>query len=285
MKKLGIITNFLKDGDFIYTNQVLSLCEKYGIEAKRLERYRKDNGCYAVIMEKFDPEIEAVIVLGGDGTLLRVARDLKYLDLPLLGINLGHLGYLTEVEVSGMEEAIKNIAEDNFYVEERMMLRGIPLQDPAEEEKQHVAMNDIILNRVGQVRLITIDLYVNGQLLHKYQADGLIFSTPTGSTAYNLSAGGPIIEPTTTMIVVTPVCSHQLDIRSIVLSGDDVLEARVSPDSCQGESDKVGVTLDGDVLCSLAGNERIRIERAKQTAKLIRFREMSFLDTLHQKMK
>ncbi len=268
MNKFYVITNKSKDESLEITKQIKEYIERRGKECVLSE-----NGL------SLPKDTDCVLVLGGDGTLIRAARELHSYDVPMLGINMGTLGYLAEVEVQNMEAAIDQLLGDKPVVEARMMLKGT-LNDQVED----IALNDIVLTRLGSLRIIRFNLYVNGAFLNAYQADGIIISTPTGSTAYNLSAGGPIVEPTASMIVITPICSHALNTRSIVLSADDeiVLEVGHGRD---GEIEEAGVSFDGERTIEVHTGDRIAIQRAKETTKLLKLSKVSFLETLRKKMK
>ena len=211
MKSFYVITNQNKDKSFEITRQM-----KEYIEAKGGTCYLAEEG------KPIPVDTECVLVLGGDGTLIRAARELPRHDVPVMGINMGTLGYLTEAEVGNFRESLDQLMNGEVHIESRMMLKGI-----MNGEVQDIALNDIVLTRTGSLRIIKFSLYVNGELLNTYRADGMIVSTPTGSTAYNLSAGGPIVEPTAKMIVVTPICSHALNSSSIVLSAEDEIMIEV----------------------------------------------------------
>lgn len=268
MNKFYVITNTSKDSTLNTT--------------KRIKQYLESKGKECVLAENgfsLPKDTDCVLVLGGDGTLIRAARELHSYDVPFLGINMGTLGYLTEVEVQNIESAIDQLLEDDPVVEARMMLKGT-----LNNQLEDIALNDIVLTRLGNLRLIRFHIYVNGELLNTYQADGIIISTPTGSTAYNLSAGGPIVEPTASMIVITPICSHALNTSSIVLSADDeiVLEVAQGRD---GEIEEAGVSFDGDRNIEVHTGDRIVIQKAKETTKLLKLSKVSFLETLRKKMK
>ena len=290
MKKIGVITNETKDPKSVYTNQILNELERCGIEGfkvkKVLGRVKADQAVRGHVDIRSLPEdVDALIVLGGDGTLLRAARDTYGTGIPLFGINIGTLGYLTEVEINQSMEAIKRLREDDCFPESRLMLKGsCGKSNPTGYVGEDVALNDVVIGRVGQIRLIELELYVNNKLLHKYLADGLIISTPTGSTAYNMSAGGPVVSPTAEMIRVTPICPAQLGTSSIVLSADDVLEIVVG-EARKQEGNYVGASFDGEHLYDLGSGDRIRIEKADNSMNLVRLNETGFLDTLYHKMK
>ena len=164
-------------------------------------------------------------------------------------------------------------------VEERMMLKGV-----LNGQTEDIALNDIVVTRLGAVRLIRFTIYVNGELLNSYQADGVIISTPTGSTAYNLSAGGPIVQPTASMIVITPICSHALNTSSIVISAEDEIVIEIGPGR-DGETEEAGISFDGDKNVEVHTGDKIVIHKAKETTKLLKLSRVSFLETLRRKMK
>jgi len=268
MNKFYVITNTSKDVSLEITNHM-----KNYLESKGKTCVLAENGL------SLPQDTDCVLVLGGDGTLIRAARELHSYDVPILGINMGTLGYLTEVEVQNIETAIDQLLEGNPMVEARMMLKGT-LNNTVED----IALNDIVLTRHGSLRIIRFNVYVNGELLNTYQADGVIVSTPTGSTGYNISAGGPIVEPTASMIVITPICSHALNTSSIVLSADDeiVLEVALGRD---GEIEEACVSFDGDRNIEVRTGDRILIQKAEETTKLLKLSKVSFLETLRKKMK
>ncbi len=268
MNKFYVITNETKDHALEMTFQIKHYIEEKGrncILADEVETVPADTDC--------------VLVLGGDGTLIRAARELHLYDIPLLGINMGTLGYLTEAEVANVKESLDCLMEGETWVEERMMLKGT-----LDGQKDEVALNDIVLTRGGSLRLIQFDIYVNGKLLNTYHADGVIVSTPTGSTAYNLSAGGPVVEPTASMIVITPICSHALNTSSIVLSAEDeiMLQMREGRD---GRAEMASVYFDGERNLEVQTGDRVVIRKAEATTKLVKLSKVSFLEILREKMK
>ena len=270
-----IITNKLKDKDYTITNQI-----RHYITLDRVLCYVSEKDGEGHIIPGTVPEdVECGLVLGGDGTLIRAVRDLGERSLPLLGINLGTLGYLADVELKGYESALDRLFEGTPEVEERMMLEGV-----FRNTRRDIAMNDIVLAREGKVRIISFNIYVNGTLLNTYQADGVILSTPTGSTGYNLSAGGPVVEPTAQIILITPICSHALNTSSIVLSADDVLEIEIC-EGRYGRQEQVSLCFDGAEQTTLVTGERVTIRKARQTARLIKLSRESFMKTMRKKMK
>jgi len=199
--------------------------------------------------------------------------------VPLIGIHLGTLGYLTEIEVPYIEQSIDQLLQGDYKVEERMMLKGWV------GEQQDYALNDIVITRhTGGSRIISFHVYVNGELLNSYQADGIIISTPTGSTAYNLSAGGPIVEPTASLIVITPICSHALNANSIVLSAEDTIMVELG-EGRNGRQEQAAGTFDGIDSIHLKTGEKIYIKKAEVITKLVKLSNISFLEILRTKMK
>lgn len=248
----------------------------------RIQNYLEEHGKTCILAENgkaLPSNIDCVLVLGGDGTLIRAARELHSFDVPMIGINLGTLGYLAEVEVHSIEKALNQLMDNDPVVEERMMLRGT-----VNCEVEDIALNDIVVSRIGVLRVIHFNIYVNGELLNSYQADGMIISTPTGSTAYNLSAGGPIVEPTASMIVITPICSHALNTSSIVLSADDEIMIEIGQGR-DGKTEQAAISFDGDKNIIVYTGDRIAIQKARETTKLLKLSKRSFLEILRKKMK
>ena len=275
MDTFYIVTNDGKDPDYIVTNHVKELLEA---EGKSCILCRKDAD-KRIIKGSVPDRLDCAIVIGGDGSLIEVARVLHKRDVPILGINMGTLGYLTEVELGGIEEAVQQLVSGNYAQESRMMLEGC-----FENGGGGVALKDIVVTRKGVLRVIHFRLYVNGELLNSYEADGIIISTPTGSTAYNLSAGGPIVEPTAALIVITPICSHALNTSSIVLSADDEIVIEIGKGR-GGGTEEVFTTFDGADVVSLKTGDRVTVRKAEAATKLIRLSRMSFLEILRRKMK
>lgn len=267
MRVFHIYTNLLKDAE--------------GKTTAYIQSYLEQKGC--ICKPKVDDTVEGIIVLGGDGTMLRAAGEYLGRHIPLIGVNLGTLGYLAEVEREQIPGALDSLIADKYEVESRMMLSGIPVI-AGESMAPIAALNDIVINRKGALHVIHFNIYVNGQLLSTYHADGMIISTPTGSTAYNLSAGGPIVEPRARLILMTPVCSHTLvNNRSIILSEEDVIDIEIGSYK-QGERQEVNASFDGRNPVQLNAGDKIRIIRSDKATKILKLSRVSFLDTLQKKM-
>ena len=275
MKRFFIVTNDGKDTDYKVTNKIKQLLEDAGKSCVLCEKDANKK----IVKEAIPEDIDCAIVIGGDGSLIEVARALPGHDIPILGINMGTLGYLTEVEVSHIDEAIEKVISDDFTTENRMMLEGI-----FENGDSDISLNDIIVSRKGALRVIHFDLFVDGELLNSYEADGVIISTPTGSTAYNLSAGGPIVQPTASMIVITPICSHALNTSSIVLSADAEIVIRVG-EGRNGTTEEVLVAFDGADTVTLFTGDTVTIRKSLAATKIMKLSKVSFLEILRRKMK
>ena len=229
---------------------------------------------------KVPQETECVIVLGGDGTLIQASRDLAGRNLPLFGVNMGHLGYLTQICCErDILTAMDDLLADRYRLEHRMMLQGRVISD-GRTVAEDIALNDIILGRMG-LHTLKYDLYVNGEFFNEYTADGMIMDTPTGSTAYNLSAGGPIAAPESDLIIMTPICPHTLNSRSIVLSSENRIMLKVTG----GEDREQFLSFDGDTVVKLRRGDRIEVERSEITTTLVQLSQVSFLENIRKKMK
>lgn len=274
MERFFVVTNDGKDRDGQVTGKVKKLLESRGKSCILCKKDEQKN----IVPESIPEDIDCAVVIGGDGSLIEVARLLKQ-KIPLLGINMGTLGYLAEVEVDRVEEAFDQILAGSYMTENRMMLEG-----DFDDGTKDVALNDIVLSRKGALRIIHFNLYVNGALLNSYEADGIILSTPTGSTAYNLSAGGPIVEPTAELIVVTPICSHALNTSSIVLSAEDEIRIEIG-EGRHGRSEEVCISFDGTNTKELGTGQTILVRRSGMSTTLMKLSEISFLEILSRKMK
>lgn len=283
MEHIFIITNEHKDPGLCVTGQIKEFINRRG---KRCTVQVKESGTQNFTgytnSAHIPEDVDCVLVLGGDGTMLQAARDTIDRNLPLLGVNLGTLGYLAEVEKGNLEAALTQVIQNEFTIEERMMLTG-RIQKNGQWLPDEYALNDIALTRKGPLQIIHFDITVNGQFLKEYGADGILVATPTGSTGYNLSAGGPIVEPGARILLMTPICPHTLHSRSIVLSSEDEIGISVGADR-EGRKQIVEVAFDGAHNVELATGDRISIRRSDKVTRIIRLNEVSFLEILHKKM-
>lgn len=275
MKKFVIYTNPYKDVDKQITNKVKNYLTGHG----------------ATICEGNQPDA-MTLVLGGDGTMLQAIRELPF-DGPYIGINLGNLGFLTEIEKDNIEASLDRLLADDYVLEKRMLLEGkvdfandnawANEADSRSDVKSIWALNDVVLTRCGSLKILSFEIYVNGRLLHEYLADGIIVSTPTGSTGYNLSAGGPLASPASEVIMLTPICPHSLNQRSIILSGDDIVEIKI-PMSKDNHPQEMEVSFDGSNRQMVHTGDSIVVGRSNRYINIARLGKDSFLDVLNRKM-
>ena len=266
------------------------------IEVKKLENWLKDrninvfseemgakeefDGCYeepSIIPESVD----WVVVLGGDGTLLGAARKVCRYGVPLLGVNLGGLGFLTEIPIDRLYPAIEMMFKKQLEVETRFMLETKVLRGQ-EEICRFLVLNDVVINNKGVLaRIIELDVYINEAFLTTFRADGLIISTPTGSTAYNLSAGGPILHPTLENFILTPICPFTLTNRPIILPDSDTVRIAMGKE----DEGKASLTFDGQVGFDLSHEDKVMIYKAKESIKLFKSPDQSYFEILKTKLR
>ncbi len=226
---------------------------------------------------------DCVLVLGGDGTLLRAAKAVVGRQIPLLGINLGTLGYLAEVDVPRVRPALDKLIAEEYQIEKRMMLTGQIIHD-GEVIYKSEALNDIVLRRKKPMRTFVFRNSVNGIYLNEYRADGMIVSTATGSTGYSLSVGGPIVSPSANLMLMTPIAAHVLNTRSVILSEDDQVEVEIG-EGKTGSCKKVAtVSFDGSEQHYLDTGDRVLIRRANKSTRILKINNISFLEVLRRKL-
>ncbi len=227
-----------------------------------------------------DPEhVDALFTLGGDGTLLRGARFLNGRSVPILGINLGRLGFLTSCGADEFETGVQRFAAGEFTSEGRMALESCALDRDGQERCRWLSLNDVVLHKGGFARVVKFFVHVDGELIGTYSADGLILSTPTGSTGYSLSAGGPIVMPTFESIVLTPVSPHTLAMRALVLAPQAEIMVRAE----DGPAELL-VTIDGQVGTTFTGGESLIVRRAPNAVHIVRFPGTSFFSRMRRKL-
>lgn len=283
MKHFLIYTNRSKDKNLATTKRICDYLELKGQRTTVKADGDSHLGNTDEVPADIPPDVDCMIVLGGDGTVLQAARETKKLHIPIIGVNLGTLGYMTEIEPANLEDSLDRLITGDYQQENRMMLNGRVLFADGRSEEGW-ALNDIVISRSGSLQIIKFNIYVNGQFLNNYNADGMIVTTPTGSTGYNLSAGGPLIEPKAKLIMLTPICPHSLNQRSIILSPEDVIEIEI-PESREGVTQTVEVNFDGSHVVPLCTGDKIRIVRSEKMTEFIQLNQVSFLEVLHKKMK
>ena len=284
MDKFYIITNRDKDQNLRFTEEIVQYLKEHGKKCQVQQAERRVEGEYHYTDPALIPEdTQCILVLGGDGTLLQAARDVVHREIPMLGINLGTLGFLAEIDKASIYAALDKLFEDDYEIEERMMLTGTVWRGD-KITGQDVALNDIVISRVGPpLRVIGFNNYVNDGYLNSYNADGIIIATPTGSTGYSLSCGGPIISPNAAMTVMTPIAPHTLNTRSIIFPEDDVITVELGEGRRQIQENGLA-SFDGDVEVPMSTGDRIVIKKASVSVKILKLNHLSFVEVLRQKM-
>ncbi|MFO8061069.1 MAG: NAD(+)/NADH kinase [Bacillota bacterium] len=278
--RLGIIGNRNKDPEGIHARRVVSWLEERGIGvfvndelADKLDRSRVPPLSWPELGVAF------VVVLGGDGTLLRAARNLAHLRLPMLGVNLGHLGFLTEVETADLYEVLPEFL-DGHYTEDSRHFIEASVRRSDEVIADYLALNDVVIGKGSFSRMVNIRTWVDGALMASFPADGLILSTATGSTAYSLSAGGPVIHPELEVMLITPVCPHSFFARPVLVSRDQVVQVRVEVRHRGVPS----VTVDGNEGRNLKPGEHVEVRLSDRKVTLMRRKNWNFYEVLHRKL-
>jgi NAD+ kinase len=223
--------------------------------------------------------VELIIVLGGDGTFLSVARLVGGKDVPILGVNLGSLGFLTEITLDEMYLSLEQIHKNEFTTTQRLLLKAYISRDE-ERIAEYLTLNDVVITKSALARIIDLQAYINDQYVTTYKADGLIIGTPTGSTAYNLSAGGPIVHPDMHALIMTPICPHTLTNRPIVIPDTSVISITL-----QSENEDVFLTLDGQVGFALRYRDIVLVKKADHMISVIRSPQKNYFEVLRTKLK
>lgn len=229
--------------------------------------------------EEIGGQIELLVVLGGDGALLSAARAVAREEVPLLGVNVGHLGFLTELEGGDVEQAVDRLLAGDFRLDSRLMLRS-RVERQGEIVAEHLALNDVVITRTTFARMIRLRTFVGGEFVVEYMADGMIVATPTGSTAYSLSAGGPIVSPEVEAVVITPICPHTLAARSIVVPPQEGIVVELV-----GREEGTLLTVDGQEGVPLIKTDRLLVEVAPYRTRLVRLHARSFYALLQSRLR
>ena len=280
MKKIGLIPNMKKEKALEITRELYEKFSKHNLEV-----YLTCEGAKAIGNEKSGakPDViaehaELLIVLGGDGTLLKVARDYAKHDIPILGINVGKVGFLTEIEIGEVNGYIDDIVKDNFEIKERVMLETSVVRNNNKLCK-FIALNDIVISKGSFSKLVELKTYIDDSYLEKYPGDGLIVATSTGSTGYSLSAGGPVINPDLDAILITPICPHILHGRSVIVSPKEKINVKVSTNYAH-----VVLTIDGQQGFTLQDGDEVIMKSSEHTTKIVKFNKRSFYDVLNHNL-
>ncbi|CUP75434.1 NAD(+)/NADH kinase [Clostridium baratii] len=272
MNHIGIAINPSKDPEGIIVNLVLQKLKKVFKDA-HIEIFNT----YKLTYKDISEELDVLIVLGGDGTLLSVARKISNnLDIPLLGINIGNLGFLSSIDISEVDKALYKLKNNMFKIEERMLLK-CSINNVKKSEQ--IALNDIVIARGTLSRMTKFNIYVDDKYYASFNGDGLIIATPTGSTAYSFSAGGPFIYPDLDVILITPICPHTKSMQTMVLRGDSKITVKTSH-----EEEDVYLTVDGQKVYEVDKKATIEIDRTEKEAKLIQFDDYDYFEVLRTKI-
>ncbi|MFB0518826.1 MAG: NAD(+)/NADH kinase [Acidobacteriota bacterium] len=280
MKKVGIVAKPHKEGVKAMVKDLIDWLSSQGVEAILNPKTAQLFGTSVsqTTDEELPGQVDMIIVLGGDGTLLSIARLIKEKKIPLLGVNLGGLGFLTEVSLSELYPTLNRIFKNDYSLDPRITLSST-LYREGKRIARHAVLNDVVINKSALARIIDLEVLVDGQFVALFKADGLIISTPTGSTAYNLAAGGPIIFPNMNALVLTPICPHSLSNRAIVIPDNAEVEIILKT-----KNEDVFLTLDGQVGLALQPEDRVLIKRGKNKIYLIQSPRKNYFAVLRDKL-
>ncbi len=280
MNRLVLIPNLQKDRAFESTKIIAEKLQRFGASVHMYEAHREDfAGCAIQFEPDFDGMIErcdAVITVGGDGTIIHAAKHAARYGKPLLGVNCGRMGFMAGLEMDEIDR-LSGLMQGKYEIERRMMLsvtvckRGI--------RQQYDALNDAVVSKGDLSRMVDLSVSHNGSHLCDYRSDGIILSTPTGSTAYSLSAGGPVVDPMAKALLLTPICPHSLFSRSILFGADSVITVQLS----ERQTMEVYLTVDGEKSIPVASGDWVSVEKSRREAELIRIKPQRFYDVLTTK--
>lgn len=281
LNSVGLVINYEKEKAQEITNWIVDW-----LSFKKIKVYvegDKDKGIrrkdFSCTNEKFFHSVDLIISLGGDGTLLRAAKIAATDGIPIFGVNLGGLGFLTQIGIDNLEIFLEKIYQGKCFLDERMMLDGI-VKRKEKEIKKFTALNDIVIGKGAFARLISLATYINDDYVITYSADGLVISTSTGSTAYSLSAGGPIVNPNINSMILTPICPHTLSARPLIIGEND--QVRITLELSEEE---VMVTIDGQEGFTLEPKDEVIVKKSIYKTRLIAFKEKSFYAILREKLR
>ena len=281
MLKIGLFPNMNKQNVITVLGRMIQHFKERGVEIVLPEKAANELGYpeLAYSNDGIRNDISLGITLGGDGTLLNTAREVAAAGVPICGVNMGQLGFLTEIELPELTIALDKIINAEYRIEDRLMLDAMVVRN---DKNIYVssALNDIVVSKGGFSRLIRLGLYIDGKLTANYPADGLIIATSTGSTGYSLSAGGPIVNPNLNVIVLTPICPHTLQTRSLIVSAEESVQVKM-----QATHNDIMLTVDGQTVYSLLPDDEVLVKSSPFRAKFIRFNGKSYYETLRAKLR
>lgn len=278
MTKISVIPNPTKDSGLTVTKKLIELLSGKA-EIYMPDGYITEYNVITVPEKEIYKCSDIVIVIGGDGTIISSAVSCAENNTPLLGVNLGRIGFMSELEVSSLEEGVNRLLRGE-YTEEKRMMMDIEVIKKNGERKLFHALNDIVVQKAGKTKLIGIELFSGGEKISHYVADGLIVSTPTGSTGYNLSAGGPVVNPLMSLYITTAICPHMLSCRPAVMPAEQELLIKADYEF----DNHAEAVVDGEIVCNLENGDEIKVTKSEYTTKLIKIVKRSFYDTLIEKL-
>ncbi len=279
--KIAIMPNLSKHNAQLHTTRVAETLQKFGAEVcMRLNLKSCFPNSHIVFYDDFDKmmsDCDAVIAVGGDGTIIHSSRHAAMAEKPILGINVGRLGFVAGLETDELDK-LKKLIDGDYTIENRMMLE-IRLVNQGKEET-HLALNDAVIARGALSRILDIAVHFNDKNVCEYRADGLIISTPTGSTAYSLSAGGPVIDPSINCILLSPICPHSLLTRPVIFGPD----AKLSVTACSHYKSEIILSVDGDTFIQIADNQKINFCRSERMVRIIKLKDDNFYEVVNEKL-
>lgn len=279
MKNFLILTKEDTDRMQSFLEEIIHFLVDNGADGK-YDVLKKEDASKQIDVPKW---YDCILTVGGDGTMIRAAVRTIESGLPLIGINKGHLGYLCDLDENTYQDALKRLINDDFDLEERMLLEGrVVSADGTPVSDEIVAINDIVISSHNGLQVVHLSVDVNGEELTSFNGDGIIFATPTGSTAYNLSASGPIVDPQTSLILMTPLNAHVVGMRSIVL--DDTAQVRAHVKRRNQEELNAVAAFDGTTAITLHDGDSLEVEKSTRTVKFIRLSRINFLDRIRSKL-
>lgn len=282
LTRLGVFPNLDKENVRIAMPEFIAMCRNWNLNPIMPKEYAADYGCdaYDVELPATLLSLDGAVSLGGDGTLLQMARQIGQYRIPIFGINFGHLGFLAEVDLRSMNKAIARLSQGNYSLEKRNMLQAQVIDEASGEAKATVhALNEFVLAKGIFSKMAHMRMFINGKPSGAYAADGLIIATATGSTAYNLSAGGPLVMPELEVSIITPICAHSLQARALVVPMSETIELRTVPGS-----EECILTCDGENIVSVVEGDVVRIEKSPHSMEIIRLTSRDYYQTWQQKL-
>ena len=288
---VGLFPNMQKDRVRAYLPDILALLQKHGLKTLLPQNLAQDKTqSYNIADTATLAQMDAGISLGGDGTFLQMSRYLSPLKIPVFGVNFGKLGFLAETEMNDFEKALQKLVQRDFEIEERSQLRATVIRNGQVAVQAH-ALNDMVVAKGHFSKLAHLELKINGKHSGIYAADGLIVATATGSTAYSLSAGGPMVHPSLDVSIITPICAHALYTRPLIIPGNNLIEITAVPPyedlieiTAVPPYEELLLSADGEIASAVAENDIIRIDKNPEPVRLIRLNGRSYYETWQQKL-